>query len=148
MRLTGEGLRIATVGLVFQEESVRTMLQPWIDRWQESAGQPQASPLALLSHGAHRDPLEEFHRNLLVAVGETLVLGLRRADTAVMRSWQELVQTAEAFGMERLAASMRRVVEGLSRRAAAKQWDWRPTAQAVLAQAVLARLAHDLSSGC
>ena len=112
------------------------MVQPWIDRHeaeQASAAIPPAEPVPL-------DPIEEWNRELFVAVGTLLVTGLRRADAGVLRSWQELDQRAEQLGLVRLGTLVRRIALGLAEKVASAQWQPRVTAKALLEAAVLARV--------
>jgi hypothetical protein len=140
LRLAAEGLVVAPVALIFQGDSTRTMLQPWIDRWQETQGRE----IRRGADGGRSDPIEEIVRELLAAVGELLASGFRREERR-LRAWQELRRRVEALCMSRLAPIVGRVTDGLLQQRAAIEWDWRPTARALLELAALVRLAEDLS---
>jgi hypothetical protein len=140
MVLAAEGLTLAPVALVCQDGSTRTMLQPWIDRWQE----PHPEETRTAAVAAVADPVEELKRDLLSAVGELMVVGLRRRDERMVRDWTEMKQRLEAMGMQRMTAVVGRVQAGLLQKSAAARWDWRPTAEELLELAALARLAEDL----
>ena len=90
------------------------------------------------------DAVREFRRELLSAVGQLLLVGLRRADATAARSWTELARLAEGLGVARLGRTIGRVVAGLAERSATARWDARATAKAVLELAALVRFAQDI----
>ncbi|MCI0703571.1 MAG: hypothetical protein L0241_21025, partial [Planctomycetia bacterium] len=139
MRLTVDGLAIEPIALVW-DGSTRLAIQPWIDRL--DSGQTQSA----LPHAESRslDPIEDWSRALLESVGSLMVTGLRRADASVLRAWQELHGRAEQLGLVRLGAVVGRVASGLADKALTLQWNWQPTAQALLELALLARTAQEM----
>ena len=139
MRLAADGLVIEPVAVVW-DGPTRTVVQPWIDRL-DAAQPPTALPRA---EPAQLDPIEEWNRELLSAVGTLLVTGLRRADAGVLRSWQELDRRAEQLGLVRLGIAVRKLVAGLAQKIASAQWEPRATARALLEVAVLARAGQEV----
>jgi hypothetical protein len=138
MRLAGDGLLVEPVALVW-DGPTRTILQPWIDRIEE--GQVHAELPRAESTAA--DPIEDWNRELLTAVGSLLVIGLRRADAGVLRSWQELERRAGQLGLARLGHTAGRVAAGLVEKAGTLRWRSRPTAQRVLELVVLGRMGRE-----
>lgn len=141
MRLSAGGLVIAPVSLIFGGSNGRTIVQPWIDRAGQTA--PEHSGEGV---GDTADPVAMLCRELLQAIGDLLVIGLRRADASVLHVWQDLARQAESLGLSRMADTIGTVSSGLSSRAAVARWDWKPTGEALLTLASLTRLAVDLSS--
>jgi hypothetical protein len=139
VRVTSEGLRIDPVALIF-ENGTRKIIQPWIDRSNDSQNEAAATAADRLP----LNPLDDLNVNLLAAVGELLLVGLRRADAALLRNWQELTGRAQTLGLERLAAPLDRLVRGLSQKAAVVEWDFRPTGRTLLELALITRIAQDL----
>jgi hypothetical protein len=141
MRLSADELLISPVALVFGGASGRTMLQPWIDRAGQSARQAHAAE----ANGASADPVATLCAELLQAVGDLLVIGLRRADPSVLRIWQDLARQAESLGLSRMAVAIAAVSSGLAEKASVVRWDWKPTGETLVRLALLARLATDLT---
>lgn len=139
MRLAADGLVIEPVAVVW-DGPTRTVVQPWIDRL-DAAQPPAALPRA---EPAQPDPIEEWNRELLSAVGTLLVTGLRRADAGVLRSWQELDRRAEQLGLMRLGIAVRKLAAGLAEKIASARWEPRATAHALLEAAVLARASQEV----
>jgi hypothetical protein len=94
---------------------------------------------------AAANQLAELNQSLLATVGQAIVVGLRRTDASTARDWQQLARQSEQLGMQRLGKAIGRVGAGLLRKADTATWDWQPTAEGLLALAVLARLAQDTS---
>lgn len=57
--------------------------------------------------------------------------------------WQNLEERAESLGMLRLAAAIRPVAVGLSEKASALDWSWRPAGQSLLACALVAKVSQE-----
>ncbi|MFO0953033.1 MAG: hypothetical protein U0835_18150 [Isosphaeraceae bacterium] len=147
-RLTSAGLTIAPVGLVFEKEgSGRSLVQPWVDR-AAGPGSAEEAPAAAASHSqASRplDPAEDYSRRLLVALGETLLMGLARADDHSAGVWRELARYGEALGFDRLARPVSALAAEIESKRHSARWDPTPAARLVLEVALLARLTTDLS---
>jgi hypothetical protein len=139
MRLASEGLVIEPVAVVW-DGPTRTVVQPWVDRL-DAEQPPAAHPQ---EEAAVADPIEEWNRELLSAVGTLLVTGLRRADAGVLRSWHELDRRAEQLGLARLGAIVRKIAAGLAEKIASAQWAPRATARGLLEVAVLARASQEV----
>jgi hypothetical protein len=134
------GLVIQPVCLVWDEGGRRTALQPWVE-----AGACTPAGLSQATAAPAADAMGEYLGQLQGALGELLVLGLRRADALVARRWRQLQHQAEAVGLARLARRVAPLADALERKAHALDWDWRPAGRAVLALAVLVRLAQDVA---
>ena len=135
-------LVIRPVCLVWEEAGQRTALQPWVDSGTGTAARLHP-PVAAVAG----DAAGEYLTQLQAALGELLVLGLARADALVTRRWQQLRHSGEAVGLARLARQVAPLADALERKAHALDWDWRPAGRAVLALAVLVRLAQDVAGG-
>jgi hypothetical protein len=143
VRRTAMGLVIHPVGLVWQDGTARTMLQPWIDRKPASMSEEEAEHAGA---GAG-DPLGEYLRQLQEEAGELFVLGLQRADALLARRWQELKQQGESVGFARVAGRVAVLTEVLGRKGHTLNWDWQAAGRILLELTVLARMAQDLASG-
>lgn len=136
--LTGHGLVLRPLGLVFEEDGRRTMLQPWIDP-------PEADQPAPRDRGEGDTPLESspiahFAADLLEAVGETWLLGLQRADAHTARLWRGLHDRGAALGFNRLLTPIDRLAGALESRSQTLRWDPAPAAPLLLETAAAALL--------
>jgi hypothetical protein len=91
------------------------------------------------------DPIDDYPRQLLNALGELVLLGLQRADTHAARSWRELARFGESIGFHRLTRSVAALADALERKSHTPRWDPRPAARVALEITSLARLALDVS---
>jgi hypothetical protein len=148
-------LVIAPVSLVFQEGAIRWMLQPWIDR----ASPPRASrgaEIAIAGAGPVTGPpdlggrhdaagaarvIGDYVGGITEALGELLLVGLRRADDATARTWEDLRDRGAALGLHRCVLPISRLADSLDRKRHVLDWDEEPAAQACLEVAALASLA-------
>ena len=134
VRRRAAGLAISPVCLVWQDGASRTALQPWVDR---PPAAPGAAALEAVAAAAD-DPLGDWLRELQEGLGDLLVLGLRRADAAAARRWQELRRRGEAVGLVRLAGRVAVLADLLGGKSHTLNWDWQAAGQALLQIAVLA----------
>jgi hypothetical protein len=139
MRMTSDGLCVEPVAVVVQEDG-RRVLQPWIDREHQATTGAMQAREDLQSP----DPVEALVRALGICVSDLMIVGLRRADSGVLRAWRELNQTTATLGLARLGQVIQRVVSGLDQKAATVQWSWQPTGRALLELAVLTRMSQEL----
>jgi len=141
VRLGGGGLIIEPVSLLFQEGQSRTMLQPWVARWdgQETGFFPEN----LVSTTRASDPVLYYPGQVMDALGELFLIGLQRADAQTTRFWQELYRQGAALGFVRFLNPMGQLVDSLSQKSDTLHWDWRPAAQAAFGMSLLARLAQE-----
>jgi hypothetical protein len=137
MRMTAEGLVVEPVGVVVHESS-RVLLQPWVDR----LSGPRAGLAGLAGDRGGEDPVAEWNRRLLNALGDLLVTGLRRVDPGLLRALRQLETEAEALGMARIALAVRRLAAVLTGLASVVEPDLRASGRAALDLAVLARVAQ------
>ncbi len=138
MRLAGDGILIEPVALVWDGQT-RTAIQPWVDRLEN---EPGGEPLPKAEVAA-TDPIDDWNRELLAAVGSLLVTGLRRADASALRTCQALTQRAEQLGLARLGASVGRLTTALAEKVGSAKWESRPAARVLLELAVLSRTSHE-----
>jgi hypothetical protein len=141
-RLGPRGLVITPTALIFQDGSARTILQPWIDRGPgcAEAGRPSGGEA-----GHPIDPIDDYPRQLLTALGELALLGLRRADDQSARAWHELARFGTAIGFDRLARPVAGLAQALEAKTQTPRWDSHPAARIALELSALARLAMDVS---
>jgi hypothetical protein len=159
VHLAGDALRIAPISLIFEEGGTRRMLQPWIDKaalgsglWALGQGERQPvrdtdgrrlSTQSPEPRAQSRERSDRYPVEVLEAVGDLLLLGLRRADAAVTRRWEELHRHGAALGFDRFLRPIATLAATLSARQHALEWEPRPAARALLTTAALARLALD-----
>ncbi len=117
------------------------MVQPWVDRIVgESAAR---SPRSATSQPI--DPIDDYPRQLLTALGELVLLGLQRADAHTARGWRELARFGTAIGFHRLTRPVAMLADALESKSHSPRWDTRPAARIALELTALARLALDVS---
>jgi hypothetical protein len=145
-RLRQRGLTFSPTALVFQDGASRQIVQPWVDRavsprtvaapTRDSATATVIQPL---------DPIDDYPRQLLNALGELALLGLQRADAHASRSWGELARFGESIGFHHLTHPVAALADLLERKSHTTRWDPHPAAQVALELTALARLALDVS---
>jgi hypothetical protein len=145
VRLRAAGLAIAPIALVFQEETTRTVLQPWVDR-SERTGNGAALPVSHRSD-TPMDPMARYPGQVTEALGEMLLLGLDRADERVGRYWQELYRYGAALGFVRFLDPMKRLIDALEQKSHTTRWDWHAAARWTIAMAAFAHLAQEEAPG-
>lgn len=138
MRLASDGLCVEPVAVVLDGEP-RSVIQPWIDRRGEAGTGTELAN----EDAPPPDAIEEFQREWLACLADTLVVGLRRSDARVLKGWQDLERRADELGLARLASLIRPVSLGLAEKAASARWDWRPTARAMLVATAWLRMARE-----
>jgi hypothetical protein len=148
-RLGSIGLVISPVALVFQAgTSPREILQPWVDRAPTGGASPAsiAGPDGPKPIPSPADPIDDYPRQLLEALGELVLLGLGRADGHTANRWRELSRFGEAIGFHRLTRPVTALADALEARRHTPRWDSRPAARLTLDLAMFARLALDLNA--
>jgi hypothetical protein len=141
---SASGLRIAPLGLVWQNGEKRDLIQPWFEGKAEAADDAEEAVQAAPSPGNAADAIEAYLGEVQEAIGELIVLGLGRADAGVSRAWGEWARRAEAVGFSSLAARVGALAEAVEKRAHVLRWDPAPAVQMVLELAALVRLAGDV----
>jgi len=161
VRRSGAGLVIAPTCLVFQTPQGRMGLQPWVDTPAEAqrilAALGNTSPAEetaatqrdddALPPDAPDSPTNEtapWTDDASALLGELLLLGARRADSGVVRQWQELATRGESYGYDRLPRLVRRLADSLERRLHEARWNAGPAVELASSLAVALRLAMDL----
>jgi len=91
------------------------------------------------------DPVGDFPQQLLEALGELLVCGLRDVDGPVIQQWRETTRCGEAAGLPRLSGLARSLTERLEAKLSTPRWDPSPARDALFHVAALAKLAADLA---
>jgi len=146
MRLRGGALIIQPISLILQEGQTRTMIQPWVDRWDGET----TVRVSLRDDGpiGTIDPVSHFPAQVLDALGELFLIGLQRADAQSAHQWQELYRQGGSLGFVRFLRPMARLVDALMHKLDSVHWDWRAAALAAIEMSILASLAHeDLPAG-
>jgi len=143
VRLRGSELVIHPTCLVFDDGPARTALQPWV----ASSPSEIASTSAALpgSVDLAADPIGDYPRQLLEAVGELVVGGLRSVDAATVSRWREIARSAEALGLTRLADHVGGLAGSLEAKLSTPRWQARAACASLLRVSALARLAVDLA---
>jgi len=136
--LNSRELVIAPISLVFQQGETRTILQPWIERWEVASSYVPSANAETLSRS--HDPLASYLVQMTEALAELFVTGLQQTQEPTTRYWQELHQSGRSLGFVRLLDSMMRLVEMLEQKSNSIRWDGKKTAEAALEMALLARL--------
>jgi hypothetical protein len=138
---SAQGLIIHPTAVVFEENGVRSTLQPWIEQKEETTQEQQAEDAVDPASG---DVLAQYIQQLLVQIGELWVLGLGRVDPIATKSWQSLQTQGEALGFSRLTRRVEKLTKALEERLHTSRWNPRAAAEATLELAGLARLAQDI----
>jgi hypothetical protein len=100
-RMTGGNVIVEPFSVVIERESIRRMIQPWI----ESA--PSSAQAAHFAAGEERlDPLRFVAEDLANALGEFFVRGVEGHTPANARQWQEHASQAGALGFGAIHAQL------------------------------------------
>ena len=137
-----EGPRLVwdPISLVLQEGPSRRLLQPWVEPVGTAPVREQGESRgpSVLHH-----PDRFFGKELLVAAGELLVLGLARADNTAARRWQGLVQQGGSSGLQRFLEAPAALRDALSQKSATTRWQPAAAIIALMTTLAQARLALD-----
>jgi hypothetical protein len=144
VRSIATGLMIHPITLVFEGGATRVGVQPWVDSLSSAVKSKKAAQNSAHSPDETADPIERYPGDLLVELGELLLLGLRRADAHLARTWRELGKHGEALGYDRLAQAVLALADELSAKLSSTSWIPMAARRQALELAVLARLATDL----
>ncbi len=136
------GVRLAPVGLVFEEGSTRTLVQPWVER-PTAAAEVSDPAVAPGGSSAARDPLAEFLSELGDLLGEQWLLGLERRDERLVHNWRALLDRGGALGFHRLLAPIRVFCSLLEARRHIVQWQPMPAARALVELSLVVRAAAE-----
>ena len=141
VRPSAGGLRVEPLGLVWQVGDKRNLQQPWIDGRADEADADRVTKEA----SRVEDAIEGYLRQVQEAIGELIVLGLRRADGPAARGWSDLAQRGEAIGFATLGGRVAEVARQLEARSHTLRWDPAPAARRMLELSGLLRLAGDVA---
>ncbi len=143
VRPRGAGLVIHPIALVLEEEKGRTMLQPWVDRFDQGAELPPPEPEEDELPGPV-EPWRHYLRHLGDALGELLLVGLRRADGHSARVWGELYRHGAGLGFVRFVEPVERLASLLAEKERTLHWEkGSAAAVSLLHAAVLTQLAQE-----
>lgn len=146
-RQQGPGLVVSPVALILEEGKSRTMLQPWIDRYEAAAGPSPQSEVDENDLPRAMEPWRHYLRHLLDALGELLLVGLRRADGQSVRTWSDLHRHGGGLGFVRFIEPVEQLAGALAEKERTLRWESAPAAAALLEAAVLTHLAQQELTG-
>jgi len=141
VRMGANGLLISPAALVFEHENKRLMVQPWIDRANQTTQETEVK--ARLNLSPANDPLTYFPAQVEAALGELYLLGLERTDGSTTRYWQNLYRQGSAWGFSRFMKPVGKLTESLVEKDHLPNWDSSETARLMLEAGLLARLARE-----
>jgi hypothetical protein len=139
---TSDCLLLHPITLVFEGGATRTGIQPWIDRHTQTSA--ARTPPQFETPDPSADPIHAYPAELLNHLGELLLLGLRRADARVARSWAQLAQHGESIGYDRLVHPAAALAQELAGKQSTTTWTPNKARPSALTLAVYARMAADL----
>lgn len=96
-RVAGADLVLSPVSVVFEEEGIRTCIQPWVDSGEQAAAAAILPTAA--STGDPTDPLHDYIEELLNLLAETWLTGFRATKT----EWARLQTLGTSLGFTKLA---------------------------------------------
>jgi hypothetical protein len=131
-------LAINPLSVIMEEDGGRVMLQPWVDRLGAKDAAEARDPAEAADPLG--DPITAFPDELLTALGEQWLLGLRRADAV---PWRELHHRGAALGFERLIRPVARLAEALDQQRSSLRWSPSEASAALLEIGVLVHLARE-----
>jgi hypothetical protein len=148
--LANKGLVINPISLVFQQGKTRTILQPWVDRWQENEETVktlQSKILPLVSQERQSqistDPIVSYSMQLTDAIAELVLTGLQRTSETTTQHWQEIYQSGASLGFVRLLDPIAKLVEMLEQKNNTLHWDTGLAAKLAIKVAILVRLMQE-----
>jgi hypothetical protein len=145
VRLERSTVVITPVAAVFERETGRTMIQPWVDR--PDANRPRSAAESPRGDRAAGDGhLAGYLEATLVALGEVLLVGLGRAGEQTAAALGELRARGEALGLARFLAATTALQAEIERKRSVLRWDSSPAVGATLDLASLTTLATQLRS--
>lgn len=150
-RQRGPGLIVSPVALILEGGKTRTMLQPWVDRHESAASSTAANAEAEAETEAEAEaeteaptaaePWRHYLRHLLDALGELLLVGLRRADGHAARTWSDLHRHGGGLGFVRFIEPVEQLAGALAEKERTLRWETGAAASALFETAVLTHLA-------
>jgi hypothetical protein len=148
------GLTLTPISLLLQQSNHRTILQPWIAPISSLPPSPEQTfhgtslPIHPSTRSPHRSSIPSaFICVHLRSLSDLLTTGLHRANSQTLRHWQELERQGAASGFVQLLKPIQQITASLTQKTAVLQWDGRSAAEAVLAIALLVKLAEEQFGG-
>jgi hypothetical protein len=118
---------ISPIGLVFESDKTRSLLQPWIDSTSASSTIKSESTTIVL------EPIDIYLESVLNAIAELFLIGIERSTS---HRWQELRETGEKLGFKVFSDAIANITTQLDRPAQ----DLHALTQAILTLSVLHHL--------
>ena len=141
MHVGARGLVIHPTGVVFDEDGVRTLIQPWVDAFDERA----EGDTRLGNAHASRDPIDTFRADLRHQLGDLFLLGLSHIDPGTHAQWQRLLDTGRALGMDPLLGCVASICEILDPDRPVPSREHEALTQPILMASVVSRLVQELA---
>jgi hypothetical protein len=132
---------IAPLSLVFEHESKRYLVQPWMERREDDMN--SIPPSMVMEERHSSDPLIYYPGQIMVLLGEILLNGLQRSSGRTAEQWQQMAQEGHAMGFVRLVEPISAIADVLAQKQHRLDWDWRSPASSILDTLVLARFAQE-----
>lgn len=137
------GLLFEPVSCIFEENGVRTMVQPWVDKFSSSSEPDVESEAPDDEQRRIRDPLQEYPSLLLEQLGQTLTVGLDRADAELARQWAHSRDEADNMGLSVTLNVLADFAAAIETRRNRLDWDGEVAARRLLDLAVLGLVARE-----
>jgi len=115
------------------------VFQPWVDQQLPGNGGSGAEK-AHVSTSFRNDILDDLRDQ----IAETLLTGVRRADTDSLQAWRELAHRIESSGFYRTAAAVRQAADAISAKFDKTDWESHAACRSMLVLSLLVTLATDL----
>ncbi len=146
LTLTPISLVLQPVSEPVENSPHRTILQPWV-----APLIPPAHPPSVIQT-FHETSLPTYPSTPsaficvhLHSLSDLLTIGLQRSDSQTLHHWQELERQGAASGFVQLLKPIQQLTASLTQKTAVLHWDGRSAAAAVLAIALLVKLAEEQS---
>ena len=121
VQVSAGGLVLAPAAVVWEKNGERGMLQPWLHG---EAVRSEAAP-----DSPHRqepsqwdDPLLLWLNECEATLAETVVVGMRSADTVLAARWRRLMENASSIGVVHMLEPVRAVSEVLEKKFHDRNW--------------------------
>jgi hypothetical protein len=145
--LSHRGLILEPIALIFQEETTRTMLQPWIAApvVDNSTTQPDRTNSQAIPT-IPQSPITNYLQELTIALQEIWLVGLDRADTNHLQQWRKIKQQGETIGFSQFMRPIEQFTSALSQKFHTLNWQRQAVREALAIVTVLNQLAISSSA--